>query len=260
MTQRLCAPAFSVFAAFAMGFGAPAAQAQTSPVVIELYTSQGCAQCPPAEAWLSRLAVRQDVIALALHVDYWDYLGWADPFARAELTARQRRYARHAGAKMIYTPQVIINGSARLEGSYTAVLDAHIDTALASQNVPGISLTLTRSGETLWIDAEATPPLTTPLEVQMVRYLPYAETLIERGENAGLHAHHHNIVTQWSALAEWSGRARLRLDAPIPGDQPVVVILQEKGPGTIVAAARLADDAQKPAAAPAAAAVSSDAP
>jgi len=209
------------------------------PVIVELYTSQGCASCPPAEEWLGTLAPREDVIALALHVDYWDYLGWEDRFASPDFTARQKRYARHLGEKMIYTPQVIINGGARLEGSYTALLDAHIEAAQTAQIKTDIQLNLSRIGDTLWIEAEANPPLTNPVMVQLVRYLPQAEGLIARGENAGLEARHHNIVTDWRAVAEWSGKDPLRMDAPAQGENPVVVILQEHGPGTVVAAARL---------------------
>lgn len=215
----------------------PAAPSQ--PVVVELYTSQGCASCPPAEAWLGTIAGREDIIALALHVDYWDYLGWADRFANAQFTTRQKSYARHVGEKMIYTPQVIINGMARLEGSYTALLDAHIEAARTAPPAAAIRLDLSRVGETLWIEAEANPPLTRPVLVNLVRYLPQAEGLIARGENAGLVARHHNIVTDWHPVGEWSGQAPLRMDAPVSGDDPVVVILQEQGPGPIVAAKRL---------------------
>ena len=84
--------------------------AQTSPVVVELFTSQGCSSCPPADAMLHKLAERDDVIALALHVDYWDYIGWKDEFAVPAYTKRQRGYARTNGRRMIYTPQMVING------------------------------------------------------------------------------------------------------------------------------------------------------
>ena len=231
-------PAFAALAFLAVGGSGPVA-AQTGPVVVELFTSQGCSSCPPAEDWLASIAGRDDVIALALHVDYWDYLGWADPFANPAFTKRQKAYARHMGEKMIYTPQVIVNGGARLEGSYTAVLDAHITTQLASQNVPGVRLTLSRTDGVLTLEASAVPPLSGPVTVQLVRYRPQAEVDILRGENAGRRAVQHNVVTDWSVIGEWSGQTDLTLTAESPGDGPVVVILQEPGPGAVVAAARL---------------------
>lgn len=87
-----------------------------SRVVLELYTAQGCSACPPADAMMAELAMREDVIALALHVDYWDYIGWEDTFGRAAHTQRQTRYARGHGASTIYTPQVVIDGTEIIEG------------------------------------------------------------------------------------------------------------------------------------------------
>ena len=103
-----------VFAAFA-AISVPATA--QSPVVVELFTSQGCSSCPPADKLMHELAKRDDVIALALHVDYWDYIGWKDVFAQPEFTARQRAYARLGNRKMIYTPQMVINGRDHVVGS-----------------------------------------------------------------------------------------------------------------------------------------------
>ncbi|MBT5374998.1 MAG: DUF1223 domain-containing protein, partial [Rhodospirillaceae bacterium] len=88
-----------------------------APVVVELFTSQGCSSCPPADAFLNDLSRRDDVIALSLHVDYWDYIGWEDPFATPESTNRQRRYAPVLAARSIYTPQMVIDGAAHEVGS-----------------------------------------------------------------------------------------------------------------------------------------------
>lgn len=112
------------------------------PVLLELYTAQGCASCPPADEMLAGLAGRDDVIALALHVDYWDYIGWADTFADHDYTLRQQRYARRYGHSTIYTPQVVINGTEIMEGfRVTQVMEAIDDlSALA----PEVSLSLSR--------------------------------------------------------------------------------------------------------------------
>ena len=108
--RALCAAALSI-----MSLGLPGA-AQDSPVVVELFTSQGCAACPPADALLGELARHEDVIALALHVDYWDYIGWEDVFARPEFTQRQHAYGHAAGSTVVYTPQMIVGGQERVVG------------------------------------------------------------------------------------------------------------------------------------------------
>ena len=96
-----------------------------APVVLELYTSQGCSSCPAADALLEELADQPGLLPLALHVDYWDYIGWADTFAHPGFTERQKAYARAAGERMIYTPQMIVGGVARVEGNdATAVAEA----------------------------------------------------------------------------------------------------------------------------------------
>src|SRR5438105_11263765 len=100
----------------ALGSTAATAGAQ-APVVIELFTSQGCESCPPADAYLGELARRADVVALAFHVDYWDYIGWKDPYASSAATARQRGYAAALGARVVYTPQMVIQGAAHEVGS-----------------------------------------------------------------------------------------------------------------------------------------------
>ena len=88
--------------------------AQDQPVVVELFTSQGCSSCPPADALLHELAARDDVVALAMHVDYWDYIGWKDVFGNPAHSARQRAYAKAGNRRMVYTPQMIVNGENRL--------------------------------------------------------------------------------------------------------------------------------------------------
>ena len=119
--------------ALAIGFLASfigAAAAADRPVVVELYTSQGCSSCPPADAILAELADREDVIALAFHVDYWDYIGWKDIFADPANTLRQRNYARVAGARSVYTPQMIVDGQDHVVGTKPMKLAEHIDSVI----------------------------------------------------------------------------------------------------------------------------------
>ena len=208
-----------------------------SPVVVELFTSQGCSACPPADELLAELDGRADVIALALHVDYWDYIGWKDRFARPEHTNRQKGYARAAGQRMIYTPQMIIDGADRVMGSDRAAVDAMIRAHQARAR--NVTLLLQRDGTIVQIAAEALRPLAQPLSVQLVHYLPRARTEITNGENEGHTLNHANVVTDWGQIAVWDGQQPLALRVQAKGDGPVVVILQRKPSGTIEAAAQL---------------------
>ena len=87
-------------------------------IVVELFTSQGCSSCPPADAYLAELAGRDDVIALSFHVDYWNYIGWTDPFSMPEATSRQRAYGRQLGKSFVYTPQIVVDGRAETVGPF----------------------------------------------------------------------------------------------------------------------------------------------
>ena len=205
-------------------------------VVVELFTSQGCVACPPADALMARLAGRPGVIALSLHVDIWDYLGWADPFADPAFTSRQKAYARAAGHRSIFTPQMIVGGVHRLAAPRGMELaDLVRDEAARPDRV---RLSLRRTGETLRISAEAEPPLERGARIDLVRYTPHATVLIEAGENAGMEVTQHNIVTLWKEIARWDGTAPLTLEVRIEGGEPAVVIVQEPGPGPILAAQR----------------------
>ncbi len=208
-----------------------------SGVVVELYTSQGCSSCPPADAYLAQLAHESGVIALALHVDYWDYIGWADKFASPKFTDRQKDYARAIGSNTIYTPQMIVAGMDRVEGSDPGKVEGDIRRHQMAQ--PQIGLQLMRVGDVLMIHAIAKAALTGPVVVQLVRYSPSATVKIKHGENAGKTITYTNIVTSWTKVAEWPGTDDLKLSLPVLGSDPVVVILQKPGPGLILAASVL---------------------
>ena len=224
-----------LMAATLCAFAAQAA-AEDLPVVVELYTSQGCSSCPPADALLHELAGMKNVIPLALHVDYWDYIGWPDGFAKAAHTERQEAYARSIGERMIYTPQMIFNGTDRVIGGDTmAVMDqlqAH-----AGATTP-VELHVSRDGDRVSIAARSDVALP-PMTVQLVRYSPLETVSIESGENEGQTLDYTNIVTDWQVVGEWTGQEPLALDVDAPAGEPLVVILQEHGPGRIRAARRL---------------------
>lgn len=216
-------------------------RAADRPVVVELFTSQGCPSCPPADRFLQDLAAREDVLALSLHVDYWDYIGWEDSLASPANTARQRGYAQAGGRKMVYTPQIIVNGTDPVVGTrfeeVTALIDRH-----AAAPSEGIALGLRREAAALHVTAQATTPRDRPLVVQLARYLPEATVTIAHGENAGRTITYVNVVTALVELAEWDTRSPLDLRIPWPEDArdaPAAVLLQYPGFGAIAAAARL---------------------
>ncbi|SLN11998.1 hypothetical protein ROA7450_00124 [Roseovarius albus] len=211
--------------------------AQDQPVVVELFTSQGCSSCPPADAFLHKLAEREDVIALALHVDYWDYIGWKDVFANPDYTTRQRSYARKGGRRMIYTPQMVINGQDHVVGNrpmdVTDLIEMHQD------KEPSVALTLTRDGDQIEIAATTEASFSDPLTVQLVRYSPDNKVEIKSGENAGRTISYANVVTDLSVINEWDTAAPLEFSQNVEGDQPVVVLVQNQSTGVIEAAAKV---------------------
>ena len=205
-------------------------------VVVELYTSQGCSSCPPADKLLGELAGRRDVLPLALHVDYWDYIGWADNFANPAYTKRQRAYARVAGSRSIYTPQMIIGGKDHVIGyKPMAVADA----IQANRNAAPIEIGMIRSGGSIVISAQPQGRLPSDMQVQLVRYSPRQSVAIKRGENAGKTIKYHNIVLDWSVVGKWDGRAPFMAEVNASAEGKYAVIIQRRGPGPVVAEARL---------------------
>lgn len=214
-----------------------AGRAQTMPVVLELFTSQGCSSCPPADALLAELAGEPNVIALALHVDYWDYLGWADTFGQPAFTKRQRGYAKRARERMIYTPQMIVQGEDRLVGSDAEAIVARI--AAHQAQTPTVTLEIARGEGMLQI---ALAPVATPVgaaDVYVARFIPRHAVSIEGGENSGHEIDYVNIVTDWSTVARWDGTSTLTLSVGLVGSEPVAVIVQRERLGPVLTAAQL---------------------
>lgn len=181
------------------------------------------------------LAQSPDVIALSLHVDYWDYIGWSDTFANPAFTQRQKSYAKAVGSRMIYTPQMIVGGIDRVEGNDPMAVTNAIRRHQAVTSP--VTLTVTREGDTLVIRAIADPPLDKAARVHVIRYTPEATVLIGRGENAGREVTYSNIVTDWQSIADWPGIAPLDMTATLAGTEPVVVMIQSEGPAEVLAAA-----------------------
>ncbi|MDW3225595.1 MAG: DUF1223 domain-containing protein [Paracoccaceae bacterium] len=221
----------------AVWFMATPVFAQNGPVVVELFTSQGCSSCPPADKLLHALAERDDVIALALHVDYWDYIGWKDEFADPRNAERQRAYATTAGRRSIYTPEMIVNGQTDIVG--TKPMEVSKAIAIHKEQPASVRIDVAKAGDEVRIDAETLQPMAGPMIVQILRYKPNREARITRGENAGHTIAYANVTQEWKVLAEWDGRTPLSLSAVVPGDDPVVVLIQAAKMGPILAAARI---------------------
>lgn len=210
-------------------------QAGDNVVVVELYTSQGCSSCPPADDFLNKLAKKDDVIALGLHVDYWDYLGWKDELASPEFSARQRAYAHVARNRSVYTPQMVVGGRHLIVGHKVMEVMEHISTEKARNT--GVSVNLERRGGKVVISAASTKRR--KMTVALISYEPSVSVAIRRGENAGRTIEYANTVTQWLALKNWNGASALEISVNVKGDGPLVAIIQDVGPGQILAANRL---------------------
>ncbi|NSY36815.1 thioredoxin family protein [Leisingera sp. ANG59] len=212
-------------------------QSADEPVVVELYTSQGCSSCPPADALLHELAVRQDVLPLALHVDYWDYIGWKDKFADPSHTKRQKGYAQAGGRRMIYTPQMIIMGQDDVVGADALAVDNAIARHLETPRP--VSLTVSRSGGDLVIRLHPRVQMASgPYLVQLVRFTPQRKVSITRGELAGRSFTYANVVEDWEVAAKWDGAGSLEVSVPAPGSKAAAVLVQAAPFGKIIAAAR----------------------
>ena len=208
------------------------------PVVVELFTSQGCSSCPPADALLAEISKRDDIIALALHVDYWDYIGWKDQFADPEHTVRQRGYSHASGRRSIYTPQMIIGGKDHVIGSRPMKLAELIEAHRKLQ--PSAKVALERKSGRVTIRVTPTDRLPGGITVvQLVTYTPHETVEIRRGENAGRTFTYYNIVRNFVEVGRWDGHGVYRATVRVPEDIPVAVLVQHGQHGPILGAAQL---------------------
>ncbi len=244
----MASPLKSFLFAAALALMASSATAQERPLtVVELYTSQGCSSCPPADAFLGELARREDVLALSFHVDYWDYIGWKDPYARRAHTERQRGYARRFGRRYVYTPQMVIQGTAEELGSDRPKVLRRIDEAAKLKRVAvRLGHGADRGTITISIPPAATNDVVDDVDdvtVWLVVYDRSHETVVKRGENRGRTIRNSNVVRGLRKVATWRGEAleaevSLADFAEASGDA-CAVLLQSRRSGHIVGAARL---------------------
>jgi hypothetical protein len=209
------------------------AEVSSRPVVVELFSSQACSSCPPAEALLTDLARRRnDVLPLSFHVTYWNNLGWRDPFSFPAATERQRAYAATIGEQSVYTPQMVVDGTQSFVGSDRNEAEAAIRRAKAGQIVAA-PLHLERRGEDLMIDVGAGAG---PGTVLLVGFDPEHDTAVGGGENGGRRLQESNVVRSIQAIGQWTGKP-LRLEQPLPAGDQFAVLLQAPN-GRIVGATR----------------------
>lgn len=179
--------------------------------VVELFTSQGCSSCPPADKFLHTLAERDDVLALAFHVDYWDYLGWKDTLASPDNTRRQYAYRQTLGNRSPYTPQAVVNGVRHFVGSRGNEVEAGL---VAGHNELYVPVTASKNDMNLRIEIGAVQPLSAPAVMTIVYFRSHTEVDVERGENRGRTLSYVNAVTAMDTIGTWSGEATTK-DMPM---------------------------------------------
>jgi len=224
---------FAISLALIAGLSPAAALAAERPVVVELFTSQGCSSCPPANAYLNELSKqRRDVLALAFHVTYWDRLGWRDPFSLEAATRRQDVYGRRFGDGS-YTPEIVVDGAASMVGSARGQVGAAIENARRNSRTAA-SVSVTKNGEQVSIEVGAG---TGSGNILLIGFDHEHTTAIGRGENSGRTLIEANVVRSMRTVGQWSGTA-MRINERFPEGQDVAVVLE--GPdGRIIGACRL---------------------
>jgi hypothetical protein len=224
----------------AAGSNRAARAAEDVPVVVELFTSQGCNTCPPADAYLGELAKRRDVVALSLHVDYWDYIGWKDTLSLGIATDRQRAYASHLGRGFVYTPQMVIDGAAEAVGSHRATVAREIDDARAAAGKIPVRVVY-KGNDTMTVSLPDAPSAGKPATVWLVMYDAVHTTDIKSGENGGKQLTYYNVVREFRQIGTWSGKAMtIPVKAEDDGRAGCAVLVQEGGTGRIIGAGKVA--------------------
>jgi len=239
-----------VAAAFVIGAGmVPAAFAGQPRAVIELFTSQGCSSCPPADRLLGQLAEDPSLIVLSVPVDYWDYLGWKDTLALPGDAARQREYAATRGDREVYTPQAVVNGAVHALGSDRAAIDDAIAKTRQGGDALTLPVNLRVADGVVTVDVPASKGIKRNGEVWLCPVTGKVRVSIGRGENRGHTIVYHNVVRRWFKLGDWHGEKqtfRVKLSELPDAKFSLVdvdraaVLLQDGGkqkPGVILGAA-----------------------
>ena len=231
--------------ALGLSIAVNAAHAQKAPAVLELYTSQGCSSCPPADRLLGDYAKRRDVVALSFNVDYWDYLGWKDTLGNPAYSQRQRTYALKRGDGEVYTPQVVVNGMSHAIGSIRRQIDRAISRSsrhLANVQVP---LSVKRVGDKLVIEVGDGASLAKPATIWLAAVKSKVTVPVRHGENRGRTLTYHNVVRRMTAVGMWAGKrtvVQLMNADVLQGKADTCAVLVQIGKGGPIVAARWMPD------------------
>ncbi len=213
------------------------------PVLVELFTSQGCKDCPPADALIGELRSRPDLVVLSLHVDYWDYIGWKDPYASPKMTARQRAYARSFNHRMLYTPEIVIDGAISVVGFRREDVMSALDRALTRRRVLKVGVVTQNGGHVVLPGGQAPEGGAT---VWLAAYDRHHLTPVAKGENAGRTIENFNVVRELRQIGVWKGdpaEIAIDLDDLMAGGRDgCVVFVQQNGAGPIIASGILQMD------------------
>ncbi|PBB31446.1 DUF1223 domain-containing protein [Mesorhizobium sp. M1A.F.Ca.IN.020.06.1.1] len=211
--------------------------------VVELFTSQGCSSCPPADEFLAELAAKENVVALAYHVNYWDYLGWQDTLSNKENTERQYDYMRAFGSRSVYTPQAVINGRSHVNGANRKEIDGELARMDRTGEGMRVGIKVSRTSDRVMIDAGDAGNGPTDAHVVIVYFDPPQMVKIGQGENSGRNMTYWNAVSDIQIAGMWNGKAQ-RYELPmteIAKKGGCAVLLQSVGkdgvPGPILGAA-----------------------
>jgi hypothetical protein len=176
--------------------------------VIELFTSQGCSSCPPADELLGKLAADPSLVAMSLPIDYWDYLGWKDTLAKPGHTARQRAYASVRGDRAVYTPQIVVNGVVHVQGSDKAAIERAIGQTRQQAGTLSLPVAVSVEGGHVDVKVPASTDVRAKGEIWLCALAANIPIAIGRGENRGRTITYHNVVRRWMKLGQWNGTAR----------------------------------------------------
>lgn len=211
----------------------PAAAAAKTPVVVELYTAQGCGSCGEANEYAAKLAERPGVLVLTFPVDYWDYLGWADTFAKPEFADRQKAYVAKLSLREPYTPQVVVDGRTQAQGLKTKEVEKQMrEAARAPRNPPDLHFPSARR-----VDVGAARLPRGGAEVWLVRYDPREQdVVVKSGDNRGQTIVHKNVVREVTRLGPWKGKpTAYKLPAADEEGLKTVILVQARNGGRILA-------------------------
>jgi hypothetical protein len=206
---KICA----LFLSLCLALGIAAAQAGERPIMVELFTSEGCSSCPPADALLAELASRPDVLALSFHVDYWDRLGWKDPFSSREATARQYRYATLLDLATVYTPQIVVDGKWQAVGSDRAAVEHALDSARGNREEIPVKLIVDHGQARIELGPGGEEA---SVLVLLIGFDRRHVTAVKRGENSGRTLAHVDVVRGVEDLAHSGRTTGGGIAAPIP--------------------------------------------